>query len=267
MKTNHLWFGDSWAIGAELYKEKSLRDTPMAAKPKQTQNLTFGMNHPNFTFTRYVSDSAKAKYWNFAMAGGSISCALNQLYQFIVQNENELKNRNIVYLCTTAQSRDFAVTIKGDYIHYHQQIDRHYEQEKTFFKDKLKPVEPLSEHESTKTINEMYHLAKQYNMEFRIINVWSIFYTQPEMDLVPDSCWVLPKDQNLFKATTGADLLDFLGMPVLNGKAENEYFPLNFDVNTAHSVYKDYIYPCAFHPNLRCHEEMAKKLLEILDVS
>lgn len=267
MKTNHLWFGDSWVIGAELYKEKGLRNTPMAIKPKQTPNLTFGQNHPNFTFARHVSDAKNAKYWNFAMAGGSISFALNQLYSWILQNPKELKNDNHVYLCTTAQSRDFAMTIKFDMVHYHQQIDRHNDEQKTFFKDKLQPVKPFSEYESTKTINEMYNLATEYNIKFHILNVWSIFYTQPEIDLVPDDCWLTPKDSNLFKLISGTDFTEFLGMPLRKKQTETEYRSIEFNVNTQHKAYKELIYPCAFHPNLKCHEQMAKKLLEILDAS
>ena len=107
MKTNHLWFGDSWVIGSELYKEPRLRTGKVDPEtggfanayvsPKYVPNATFGYNMPNFVFGRKVSDTIGAKHWNFGFSGGSISFALYNLYQWIKQYPKELEHNNIVF--------------------------------------------------------------------------------------------------------------------------------------------------------------------------
>ena len=276
MKTNHLWFGDSWVIGSELYKEPRLRTGKVDPEtggfanayvsPKYVPNATFGYNMPNFVFGRKVSDTIGAKHWNFGFSGGSISFALYNLYQWIKQYPKELEHNNIVFLGTTAQSRDFART-EEDLCHYHQNIQRHAERHKVFFKDKLRPLIPFSEYESTKTINEMYSVCKAHNIKFYIFNVWGPIHMVEEINLVPDECWLIKKTDTLFGLTTGTNYVDILGMPITKGTTENEYQAIEFRVNKSHPTHKEYIHPCQFHPNLHCHDQMANKLLEILDAS
>jgi hypothetical protein len=276
MRTNHLWFGDSWVIGSELYKEPSLRTgsnnpeykgfASAHLSPKYVPNATFGYNIPNFVFARKISDTLGAKHWNFGMSGGSISYSLYNLYEWIQKYPEELEHNNIVFLGTTAQSRDFARTDE-DYCHYHQNIQRHAENHKVYFKNKLRPTIPFSEYESTKTINEMYSVCKAHNIKFYIFNVWGPIQMYEEINLVPDECWLTKKTNALFDLTTGTSFVDILGMPVTKGTTENEYKAIEFVVNKSHPIHKKYIHPCQFHPNLYCHEQMANTLLEILDAS
>ena len=136
-----------------------------------------------------------------------------------------------------------------------------------FFKDKLRPLIPFSEYESTKTINEMYSVCKAHNIKFYIFNVWGPIHMVEEINLVPDECWLIKKTDTLFGLTTGTNYVDILGMPVTKGTTENEYQAIEFRVNKSHPTHKEYIHPCQFHPNLHCHDQMANKLLEILDAS
>ena len=276
MKTNHLFFGDSWVIGSELYKEETLRG-PKNSKnvetfasaflsPKYVPNATFGYNMPNFVFGRKFSDMLNAKHWNFGFSGGSISFSLYNLYEWIQKYPEELVHNNIVFLGTTAQSRDYARTDE-DHCHYHQNIDRHAENYKVYFKNKLRPVYPFSEYETTKTINEMYLLCKTHNIKFYIFNVWGPIHLIEEINLVPDKCWLTEKTNALFDLTTGTNFVDILGMPVTKGTTENEYESIEFVVDKSHPAHKEYIHPCQFHPNLHCHEQMANKLLEIFNAS
>ena len=273
-----LWFGDSWPIGSELGvltndfdKNQSLKQRAemFAIKRKRNgtakydkdgrklivssynnydslnfdvnifPNVVGGLDDPLKAFPAHVSKYRNQSYINFAMSGSSIEFSYHQLVKFCSKNAAELTSNNekhTAFLCLTSPIRGFGIDHNTNELYHWNNTN-------------LKSTGNTAIYDSVMAINGFYTTCKLFNIECFIIPIFR--------DLeIPDN--EVFKELILFETS----ILSYISLLELtfNEKLVPDPFSINLDFSK-----KEWIKPNYSHSNEKGHEQLANKLIELLE--
>jgi hypothetical protein len=238
-----LWFGDSWVIGSELGEYYGKKTLSKKFFPAHHENC-----RADLSFAKLVSDHRDSVYFNFAIDGGSYNHAYYQLVKFCKKHKN-LTNAT-AFLCTTGQTRDFALDFFDEQHHFIPHVFRSPDTRFDLHKSDLK----FSLYDSTVILNSFYHACHYYGIRLIIIPIWCIFEENRHVYSIPDENWLIPRDQNITSMTI------FKNYPISNMEPQSG----EPDALLANHKQNQYIYPCQLHPNTEGHKKIASKIIELL---
>jgi hypothetical protein len=272
-----LWFGDSWVIGSELGlsvfnndfdENQSLKQRAVMVAIKRNgtakydkdggklivssynnydslnfdrnifPNVVDGLDNPLKAFPAHVSKYRNQSYINFAMGGSSIEFSYHQLVKFCSKNAADLTSNNekhTAFLCLTSPIRDFGIDHRNNEFYHWNNTN-------------LKSPDYTAIYDSIMAINGFYTTCKLFNIECFIIPIFR--------DLeIPDN--EVFKELILFETS----ILSYISLLELTFK---EKLVPGVSVNLDFSK-KEWIEPNYSHPNEKGHEQLASKLIELLE--
>jgi len=273
-----LWFGDSWVIGSELGlpafnndfdEQQSLKQRAVMFAIKRNgttkydknsrklivssynnydslnfdsnifPNVVDGLDNPLKAFPAHVSKYRNQSYINFAMGGSSIEFSYYQLVKFCSKNAADLTSNNekhTAFLCVTSPIRGFGIDHRTNEPHHWNNTN-------------LKSTSYTAIYDSIMAINGFYTTCKLFNIECFIIPIFR--------DLeIPDN--EVFKELILFETS----ILSYISLLELTFK--EKLVPDLVSVNLDFSK-KEWIKPNYSHPNEKGHEQLASKLIELLE--
>jgi hypothetical protein len=281
-----LWFGDSWAIGAELginelknrpgfislkqraayilNKQDGLAriDNDCSAMVRSNVNSTsnvfdrhifpnviVGLDNPLMAFPAFVSAHRNQQYINFAKNGSSVQFALHQLVTFCSSNADKLTKTTTKYtafLCLTALVRSFGINSITNNHHH-------------WHNNNIKSDNNTVVYDSLMAINCFYATCKMYNIDCVIIPIWC--------DLtIPDNTTfneLILFNNSILSHTSLVELTFSDKFFVLDFSSTNiEVAAKNFSIDIKS---KEWITPNTSHPNELGHKKLAHKLIELLE--
>lgn len=241
-----LWFGDSWTIGSELAQHYGAYTSDRKAYPNMHDNA-----RPDLAFPTLVSNARQQEFVNFASDGGSYSYALDQLVRHA--KHNDIAGAN-VFLCTTGQTRDFAVC---DITRQPQHFIPHVLREVSDRFVAQKSETRFATYDTTVLLNAFYHACEYHGAILRIVPVWCGFEAHDDLLDIPRVHWMLSPESKLIDQTFFADQK----FPISNIEVESES-----TVNIFTQLFgNEYITPCMLHPNPQGHALIAQEILNITD--
>lgn len=220
-----LWFGDSWPIGNEL---GTSLDTTLDSSIYP--NAKLGVDNPMLAFPQHVSDQRQNKLINFARSSSSLDFALYCLMSFC---KSSLKS-NINYtafLCLSEQGRGFGRS---------NLLNKHFH----FGQGSPKSKFDLYLHDSLIALNSFYLICKNFNIQLKILPVFSNFEFPQQFDdinFIEEHNWICK--ESITYLTFGEHMRDS------NGE-------LDFD--------KYWIKPNKMHANAVGHKMIANKIISLL---
>lgn len=219
-----LWFGDSWPIGTELGSPTDSLDASIYP------NAKLGIDNPMLAFSQHVSDHRQHKVINFARGGSSLDFALYSLLSFCKSRFDSNINYT-AFLCLSEQARGFGISTT---------LNKHFH----FGRGSPKSKFDLYIHDSLIVLNSFYLICKNYNIDLKIIPVFSNFEF-PELfnniNFIEEHNWVCK--ESITYLTFGEHMRD------ANGE---------IDFN------KDWIKPNEMHANAYGHKMIANKIISLL---
>jgi hypothetical protein len=237
-----LWFGDSWVVGAELgdhYGEKILSKKFFPCHHRYCRG--------DLAFPALVSNHRKTVHFNLGLEGGSYNFAYHQLIKFCKKNPNNLKGAT-VFLCTTGQTRDFALDLMNREHHFLPHVAE------IMHKPEHKSDIQYAIYDSTVILNAFYHACCFYGLKLFVIPVWCIFEENAEVYAIPDEVWLKPRNQIIFNEIA-------YPYPIVSMEPNSG--------DTSEILYKmennNLIRPCSYHPNKQGHEKIAAKIIDLLN--
>jgi hypothetical protein len=252
-----LWFGDSWPSGSELYKTHGETTETSLEGKYFWQDYAVYLSRPDLAFPHWVSTHRNNCYINFSGSGRSLDFALYQLTKFCKENLNP-DTKYTVFLCTTAQSRKFAIDIAGQ--HHHRQLIRfHHPNTKAIDQDFA-----FSIYNSTVCLNNFYLLCYRYNIDLKIIPVWDFFESHSEIDIVPDNAWLskIPLTKLAFGEDFDLNNCEKPGDDIYNANGIGH--ALGRKAVAHHLRNHPYIKPMVMHPNIDGHKKLAETIINLL---
>lgn len=219
-----LWFGDSWPIGTELGTLESLKSIDKNIYPYARLG-----DDPTLAFSHHVSEFRQHEILNLARGGSSLDFALYNLMSFCRNKHNPNINYT-AFLCLSEQGRAFGMS---------GLLNKHFH-----FTAGRKSKFDLYMYDSIIALNSFYLICKNYNIELKILPVFSNF-TFPislnHINFIEESNWICK--ESITYLTFGEHMRN----------ADGE---VDFD--------KDWIKPNKQHANAAGHKLIADKIINLL---
>ncbi len=233
----HYWFGDSWVVGdeLELSVDKDTRD--------------------QYVFGKLVSDYFNSTSINLGVSGSSIDSLPWEFSKII----DQIKPGDIAFFCLTAPHR--TTVLNDDKIPTQIIPGPNYSKYAHPYRD-----------EWFKYFDTEYHRCYNYDRTVALLWLWckhlkvdcffvNLFTTVTEklFDIVPDSNWLLPRNQCLSKFIFPLDG-NHDGIVV----SDDSSF-LTIDQWKSQQKYLEkYVRPGYCHPNIQGHRVIADNIIDIL---
>lgn len=217
------WFGDSWVAGAELNPRRGM-------------------------FPNLVSDYYEAQCINHSAEGSTVDW-IPSVFSSIA---DQLTQEDLMCFCLTDYRRKTIFTEDENIFLRPSNTDQLTE---NWYKNFDNCID--ARHTYDKTINLLYLWCRSIGVDCFFANIFSVPDSIETMNLIPDSNWILSKD-------------DFLARSILHIKESSPVHNdmphlLEADWNEQEKMLDKFFKPNKYHPNLLGHRAIANEIIKDLN--